>query len=73
MLSNRTFFIESMGCAGNRADTAQISKFLLVNNWIPESIEKADLVILNTCAFTAYHEDKAIQRINSIRSGIPLF
>lgn len=68
MPSNRTFFIESMGCAGNRADTAQISKFLHANNWKPDSIEKADLVILNTCAFTAYHEDKALQRINSIRS-----
>jgi MiaB/RimO family radical SAM methylthiotransferase len=65
---NKTFYIESLGCVTNRADTARVESFLNVNGWHRTlSCDDASLIILMTCAFSKGSEDQNMNRLQELK------
>jgi tRNA-2-methylthio-N6-dimethylallyladenosine synthase len=59
-----SFFIETMGCQMNKADSEKAAGLLLRAGWIEAvSAEEADLVLVNGCVVRKKAEDKAINRV----------
>lgn len=56
----RTFYIKTMGCQMNEYDSDHLARSLINHGFAPEdSPEKADIVLINTCAVRAKPEQKA--------------
>ncbi|MCL2116552.1 MAG: tRNA (N(6)-L-threonylcarbamoyladenosine(37)-C(2))-methylthiotransferase [Methanobrevibacter sp.] len=65
-------FIETFGCTFNKADSQIMAGNLLKNNiQLVDSIEKADVAIVNTCYVKQPTESKIINRIQNIKSEFP--
>ena len=65
-------FIESYGCTFNQADGQIIAGNLLENDIdLVESIEEADVVIVNTCYVKLPTEDKMVFRIQKLQKEFP--
>lgn len=66
MLEN-TFYIETYGCTSNKADSYIISSVLRKSNYIEtKSLEKAQFVIINTCAVKEQTENKIKSRLKEL-------
>jgi len=57
-------FVENYGCTQNKGDS-EIIKYLL-KEFLVDSIEKADTVIVNTCGVKGQTEKKIVERISSL-------
>ncbi|MBY9002834.1 MAG: tRNA (N(6)-L-threonylcarbamoyladenosine(37)-C(2))-methylthiotransferase [Candidatus Lokiarchaeota archaeon] len=68
MIQN-SFYIETYGCASNKADSQIISKILKDNNYIPTSISEAQFIIINTCAVKQQTENKIKERLKELYSA----
>ena len=65
-------FIESYGCTFNQADGQIIAGNLKVNDIdIVDSIDEADVIIVNTCYVKLPTEDKMTYRIQKLQSEYP--
>ncbi|MDR2966540.1 MAG: tRNA (N(6)-L-threonylcarbamoyladenosine(37)-C(2))-methylthiotransferase [Methanobacteriaceae archaeon] len=65
-------FIETFGCTFNKADSQIMAGNLLKNNiQVVNSIEKADVTIVNTCYVKQPTESKVTNRIQKIQSEFP--
>lgn len=65
-------FIETFGCTFNKADSQIMAGNLLENNiQIVDSIEKADVAIVNTCYVKQPTENKVTNKIQKIKSEFP--
>ncbi len=60
----RKIFIETYGCTQNKGDS-EILKYLL-KDFLVESIDEADTVIVNTCGVKGQTEKKIVLRISSL-------
>ena len=61
-------YIETYGCALNRADTALMKSLLSSSGHeIVHRIEDADVVIVNTCTVRKDSEERILRRLNSLR------
>ncbi|NMC59995.1 MAG: radical SAM protein, partial [Candidatus Methanofastidiosa archaeon] len=58
----RKIFVESYGCTQNKGDS-EIIKYLL-KEFLVDSIDKADTVIVNTCGVKGQTEKKIVERIS---------
>lgn len=59
-----SFFVETMGCQMNKADSEKAAGLLLGAGWNEaSSAEEADLVLVNGCVVRKKAEDKAINRV----------
>ncbi len=65
MIQN-SFYIETYGCASNKADSQIISKILKENNYIPTSFLDAQFIIINTCAVKQQTENKIRDRLKEL-------
>ena len=65
MIQN-SFYIETYGCASNKADSQIISKILKENNYIPASFSEAQFIIINTCAVKQQTENKIRDRLKEL-------
>ena len=64
---NKKYFIHTYGCQANYRDTEIMSGLLEKAGFKPEnSEEKADIIILNTCAVRENAEDKVFGRIGEL-------
>ncbi len=63
----KSFYIESLGCVTNKADTARVEKFLVANGWQNANLAEASLICLMTCAFTKSSEDLNVKRLRQIQ------
>ncbi len=65
-------YIDSYGCTFNKAD-AQIMAGVLLENEIDivDSIEKADVIIVNTCYVKLPTENKVVYRIQKLQNDYP--
>lgn len=62
-------FIETFGCTFNKADSEIMAGNLLENNiQIVDSIEKADVIIVNTCYVKQPTESKVTNKIQKLKS-----
>jgi tRNA-2-methylthio-N6-dimethylallyladenosine synthase len=68
-LSNRTFYIESYGCAMNFADS-EIVNAILTENGLSQvkEPEQADVIFINTCSIRENAETKVWNRLKFFRS-----
>ncbi|MFZ2881660.1 MAG: hypothetical protein WA019_01150, partial [Candidatus Moraniibacteriota bacterium] len=62
------YFIKTFGCQMNISDSERIASFLEAQKIKPtKDIEKADLVIFNTCGIRKSAEDRAFGQVHNIR------
>ena len=65
-------YIDSYGCTFNKADGQIMAGVLLENDIdIVESIEEADVIIVNTCYVKLPTENKVVYRIQKLQSEFP--
>ena len=61
-----SFYIETYGCTSNKADSYIISNILQKKNYVLTSIEKAQFIIINTCAVKEQTENKIKSRLKQL-------
>jgi len=65
-LEANSFYIETYGCTSNKADSYIISNILQKTNYVQTSIEKAEFIIINTCAVKEQTENKIKSRLHQL-------
>ncbi|MFO7891535.1 MAG: tRNA (N6-isopentenyl adenosine(37)-C2)-methylthiotransferase MiaB [bacterium] len=66
---NRCFFIETYGCQMNKNDSERISNILQNNGFLKaNTMEKADIIIINTCSVRQHAENRALGRARGLAS-----
>lgn len=63
----KKFFIYTLGCKVNNCDSDEISNILLSYGFILSDAEKADIIIINSCAVTCESVRKTRQSINKFK------
>ncbi len=61
-----SFYIETYGCTSNKADSYIISSILKKNKYYQTSIDKAEFIIINTCAVKEQTENKIKSRLKQL-------
>jgi threonylcarbamoyladenosine tRNA methylthiotransferase CDKAL1 len=61
-----SFYIETYGCASNKADSHIISTMLVDSNYIQTALNSAQFVIINTCAVKQQTENKIKRRLRNL-------
>lgn len=63
----RKFFIKTFGCAMNVSDSERIPSYYLARGWkTAEGMNKADLVVINTCSVRQTAEDRVYGLVNKL-------
>jgi ribosomal protein S12 methylthiotransferase len=63
-VARRSFFIETLGCPKNQVDSDKLVGTLLADGLVPvEDARKADLVVVNTCAFVESARQESVDTI----------
>ncbi|MFX0083527.1 MAG: tRNA (N(6)-L-threonylcarbamoyladenosine(37)-C(2))-methylthiotransferase [Candidatus Hodarchaeota archaeon] len=65
MLEN-SFYIETYGCASNKADSYIISTILTNSGYVQAKLEDAQFLIINTCAVKEQTENKIKERLKNL-------
>ncbi len=66
---DKLFYIETYGCQMNVADSEVVAAILQTAGCdITDSVEKADVVLLNTCSIRDNAEQKIVSRLRELRS-----
>ncbi|MBQ8196915.1 MAG: 30S ribosomal protein S12 methylthiotransferase RimO [Clostridia bacterium] len=68
MVQNKSIGVISLGCDKNRVDTEKMIARLKTKHTITPDIEKAEIIIVNTCAFLESSRKEAIEEILSAYS-----
>ncbi|MFX1278033.1 MAG: tRNA (N(6)-L-threonylcarbamoyladenosine(37)-C(2))-methylthiotransferase [Promethearchaeota archaeon] len=68
MLEN-SFYIETYGCASNKADSYIISTILSNSGYFQTNIEEAQFLIINTCAVKEQTENKIKERLRVLHEN----
>ena len=67
------YYLETYGCAANRADELVMREVLRRSGWVEASIDQADVLIVNTCGVKKPTEDRMFSRISKLSSiGKPI-
>lgn len=67
-MSERRYYLWSIGCQMNQADARRIAEALDARGLAPSRTpEQADLMILNTCVVRQSAEDKVVGRLASLQ------
>ena len=67
-MMQKTFYIKTFGCQMNERDSEIISQSLAMDGYVEGmDIERADLVILNTCSIRAKAEQKVMSLLGMLR------
>ncbi|MDX9799835.1 MAG: 30S ribosomal protein S12 methylthiotransferase RimO [Spirochaetia bacterium] len=70
-LSEKTFYIENLGCAKNQVDAETIIKSLTGRGWVYSPADTAAMIIINTCGFIKPAKEESIQTLISFRQQYP--
>ena len=64
MLSTKTFGVISLGCDKNRVDTEKLLGLIRAQNYtLTDDLSKAEILIVNTCAFLQSAREEAIETV----------
>jgi len=62
----KSFYIETYGCASNKADSNIISNILINSNYVKTSLNDAQFIIINTCGVKQQTENKIKRRLQNL-------
>lgn len=65
-MRENSFYIETYGCASNKADSYIISTILTNSGYIQAKLEDAQFLIINTCAVKEQTENKIKERLKKL-------
>ena len=63
----RSFHIWTIGCQMNLADSESIARKLLAAGYVEDTLERADIAILNTCVVRQASEDRVYAKLHELR------
>src|SRR5438105_9437456 len=63
----RSFSIWTIGCQMNSADSEGLARRLLAAGYVEESLERADVAILNTCVVRQASEDRVYSKLHELK------
>jgi len=62
-----TYWVETLGCPKNKVDSDKLTGTLVADGYTPaDSVEDADLIVVNTCAFIEEARQESIDTILSV-------
>ncbi|MDD1741527.1 MAG: tRNA (N(6)-L-threonylcarbamoyladenosine(37)-C(2))-methylthiotransferase [Methanothrix sp.] len=61
------FYIETYGCTANMGNSQELAEALQGMGHIPSSMDRADAIVLNTCAVTEKTERKVLRRLRQLQ------
>jgi len=64
----RSFHIWTIGCQMNAADSESLARKLLAAGYWEESLERADVAILNTCVVRQASEDRVYSKLRELKA-----
>ena len=64
---SRSFHIWTIGCQMNSADSESLARRLLAAGYVEDSIDRADVAILNTCVVRQASEDRVYAKLHELR------
>ncbi|MFA6416741.1 MAG: tRNA (N6-isopentenyl adenosine(37)-C2)-methylthiotransferase MiaB [Patescibacteria group bacterium] len=66
------YFIITIGCQMNKADSERLAAFLESQNWVPgQDFKSVALVVINTCSIRQSAEDRLYGLVNQIKKYNP--
>jgi len=63
----RSFHIWTIGCQMNAADSESLARRLLAAGYVEDSLERADVAILNTCVVRQASEDRVYSKLHELK------
>src|SRR5207253_11327759 len=66
-VQSRSFHIWTIGCQMNAADSESLARRLLAAGCVEDSLERADVAVLNTCVVRQASEDKVYSKLHELR------
>src|SRR4029077_7993316 len=66
-LQARSFHIWTIGCQMNAADSESLARRLLAAGYVEDSLERADVAILNTCVVRQASEDRVYSKLHELK------
>ncbi|MHB8688589.1 MAG: MiaB/RimO family radical SAM methylthiotransferase [Candidatus Dormibacteraceae bacterium] len=63
----RSFNIWTIGCQMNLADSEDLARRLLAAGYVEDSLERADIAILNTCVVRQASEDRVYSKLHELK------
>src|ERR1700745_3540213 len=63
----RSFNIWTIGSQMNLTDSQDLARRLLASGYVEESLERADIAILNTCVVRQASEDRVYSKLHELR------
>jgi tRNA-2-methylthio-N6-dimethylallyladenosine synthase len=64
---SRSFHIWTIGCQMNSADSESLARRLLAAGYVEDSLERADVAILNTCVVRQASEDRVYSKLHELK------
>ena len=61
------YHVWSIGCQMNTADSESLARKLLAAGYVEESLERADIAILNTCVVRQASEERVYSKLHELR------
>ncbi|HET7467844.1 MAG TPA: MiaB/RimO family radical SAM methylthiotransferase [Candidatus Dormibacteraeota bacterium] len=63
----RSFHIWTIGCQMNTADSESLARKLLAAGYVEDSLDRADIAILNTCVVRQASEDRVYSKLHELK------
>src|SRR5216683_1057785 len=63
----RSFHIWTIGCQMNAADSESLARKLLAAGYVEDSLDRADVAILNTCVVRQASEDRVYAKLHELK------
>src|SRR5260370_20512725 len=63
----RSFHIWTIGCQMNAADSESLARRLLAAGYVEDTLERADVAVLNTCVVRQASEDRVYSKLHELK------
>ncbi|HEV2414433.1 MAG TPA: radical SAM protein, partial [Candidatus Dormibacteraeota bacterium] len=64
---SRSFHVWTIGCQMNLADSESLARRLLAAGYVEDSLERADVAVLNTCVVRQASEDRVYSKLHELK------
>ncbi|HET9782022.1 MAG TPA: MiaB/RimO family radical SAM methylthiotransferase [Candidatus Dormibacteraeota bacterium] len=67
LTQRRSFHIWTIGCQMNLADSESLARRLLAAGYVEDSLDRADVAVLNTCVVRQASEDRVYSKLHELK------